>query len=509
MDGKGQRIKMTNIDTEDNYEKLGHRPNTMNPELELKDKPEKQSSLKLTPEFIWEQCLELAGNEELVPKAFILSSLDSAEVSIDENSQLIVSVFHHFDRIHQEFIEPLSACLQKVCTSLEVEQLDLQVLESSKQPNLPYEAAPLSPTLPLAKANILDPKFTFENFVQGKESELAFGACQNCAESPGENYNPLFLYGDVGLGKTHLLHSIANYVVEHFPTYAVEYVTADQFVKDYVTATRNNDFETFDKKYMNADVLLLDDVQFLSGKEATKDQLFNIFNHLQLAGKQIVLVADRRPSELEDLPERLTTRFSAGLVIDIHPPELETRIAILECKATSFFGKFQISTETFQFIAENFTNNIRLMEGALTRLLAQARADDEQTYINLSYARTALAPLLGNNVPLEATPGRVLELCADFLHVTIEKLTGPKRNKEITLARHISMYAIRETSGLSFPQIGAMFGGRDHSSVMHANKRVEKLMSEDPAILAQVNELIRKIKQDLGKKKAPRTGTNG
>lgn len=458
----------------------------------------------ITSEIVWEEVILLARNENYIPEGFIKSSLTHVETSFEKNSQFILYAHHHIGRIEQEYGEALNKCLTKACEKWDVEPLELQILKSQLQPELSFTSSPPAngsapPYAPRTRSD-LKPTFTFENFVGGGTSRLPLEACKAVAESPGEIYNPIFIHGDVGLGKTHLLHAVAHYVKEHFPGYEVRYSTTDQFISQFVTAVgKKGGMTDFHRSYRELDLFLLDDIQFFAGKEASKDELFNTLNDLYLSGKQIVLAADRPPAALEDIPQRLVSRFLSGLVIDIKPPDIETRMAILRLKTATQHTKFEISDETYEFIAENFTENIRELEGALTRLIAQANLDnrsyDNTTgsfYINLAYAQNALESMLGPSWGETLTPNLIIEMCADFLHCSIEELTGPRRSQQVTTARHIAMYAMREITDLSFPQIGAIFGGRDHSTVMHAiRKKVEPQLKEDMALLNQVNELLR------------------
>lgn len=475
-----------------------------------------EASEEVTSQLIWDDCLKLAENEDLIPRAFVKSSLTQVETAFAENSQFLVYAPHDIQRINQEYTEPLSECLAKVCEKFGIEPLELQILKSRTNEQFSFDEnvvadsnsasgpASIKPYKPLGKTE-LKPTYTFDNFVAGDgASRLPLEAFKTVAEAPGEMYNPIFIYGDVGLGKTHLLHAVAHYVRKHFPDYIVRYSTTNQFLSDFVTAVSGTpkDMGEFRNFYRNVDVFLLDDIQFLTGKDATKNEIFDTLNDLYIAGKQIVLAADRQPKALEDIPERLQTRFMSGLVLDIKPPDFETRIAILRLKTGNLYTNFEISDETYEFIAENFTQNIRELEGALTRLIAQAQLDNreresdaESFYINLPYAQDALQSMLGSDWNKELTPTHIIEICADYLHCAVEELIGPRRSQQITTARHIAMYVMREITDLSFPQIGDVFGGRDHSTVMHAiRKKVEPQLKEDTALLNQVNELLRILK---------------
>ena len=474
----------------------------------------------VTAEFVWEQCLEFLRKDTNTPSSFINSSLATAKVEVAD-LQLVIKARQNSQKIIEDYSETLDQILTKVCEKLDIETLDLQIFSSDDAEVLPLglkgdDGAPEQKSLDSqtffssSRQPDLKPNFTFDNFVPGKSTKLPMQTCRAVAESPGQSYSPLFLYGDVGLGKTHLLHAIGHYVREHYPKYKYHYATMEKFMNDYVDSihpTRGGkDFqrrgEDFRTKYRNLDVLLLDDIQFLAKWEATKDELFNTINELDMSGKQIVFAADRPPGELEDIPDRLVSRFASGLVIDIRPPDLETRIAILQLKTKNQAKKnIEIADEAYQYVAENFSSNIRDLEGALNRIIAYASLDSSikktkksGIYISYLYAQEVLKDLVGDTDSALLTPPVILNISAKYLRCRVEDLVGTRRTKQIVAARHVSMYVMREVADLSYPQIGEIFGGKDHTTVIHATKKIEEKMQEDSILYNQVHELSRMLK---------------
>ncbi len=467
---------------------------------------------EITAEYVWERCLEFLKRDTNTPHGFINSSLATAKVEVAD-LQLVVKTRQNSQKIIENYHNVLNEILEKVCQKLSIQALELQIFSSEEPEILPLDIASELTENEVESGTIispssiseLKPNFTFDNFVAGESSKLPMQTCLSAAESPGENYSPLFLYGAVGLGKTHLLHAIGHYVEKHYTKYKYLYATIERFTNDYVNSVRLNRMESFRAKYRNLDVLLLDDIQFLTTKEATKDELHNTINELDMSGKQIVLAADRPPGELEDIPDRLTSRFASGLVIDIRPPDLETRIAILQLKTKNHNKKnIEIANEAYQYIAENFASNIRDLEGALNRTIAYASLDPnmsnakggrgENIYISYLYVQEVLKDLIGEHDRQNLTPTMILEICAKYLHCSVNELIGARRTKQIVSARHISMYVMREIGDLSYPQIGEIFGGKDHTTVIHAMRKIEKVMQEDSRLYNQVNDLSRMLK---------------
>jgi chromosomal replication initiator protein len=333
-------------------------------------------------------------------------------------------------------------------------------------------------------------RYTFDAFVTGASNRFAHAAALSVAETPGRSYNPLFIYGDAGLGKTHLLQAIAHYVHVNYPGHKVRYVSTETFMNEFVDAIRTNATMDFKRRYREIDVLLVDDIQFMEGKEGLQEEFFHTFNYLYQLSHQIVLSSDRPPDAISTLEDRLRSRFKMGLITDIQPPELETRLAILRKKAEQMTGT--IPDEVMGFIASNITNNIRELEGALIRVAAFASLNGES--LTMALAEQVLADTLRDNRPRIITPQVILEATCTRYGFTIEDLCGKSRRRPLVAARQVAMYVMREMTDLSYPNIAKEFGGRDHTTVIHAVEKIATLMKERRQIYDQVTELIGVIK---------------
>ena len=337
----------------------------------------------------------------------------------------------------------------------------------------------------------LNPRYTFEGFVIGASNRFAHAATLAVAERPAKSWNPLFIYGGPGLGKTHLLHAIGHFVTENYPQYKVRYASAETFTNEFIDALRSNTANNFKRRYRECDVLLIDDIQFMEGKESTKEEFFHTFNILHEGGHQIVITSDRPPKSLSDLEDRLRSRFEMGLVTDVQPPELETRLAILRKKAER--EPLPVPNEVLEFIATNVTDNIRVLEGALIRVSAFASLNHEP--LDEELARRVLADLFAGDQPKAITPKLILDSTANHFGFTVEELCGTSRRRPLVTARQIGMYAFRDLTDFSYPAIAREFGGRDHTTVIYAVEKVGTLMREKRAIYDQVTELIRVIRR--------------
>ncbi len=337
----------------------------------------------------------------------------------------------------------------------------------------------------------LNPKYTFDNFVIGSSNRFAHAAAVAVAETPGKSYNPLMVYGESGLGKTHLLHGIGHYVRQYTPHLRVKYVSTEELTNDFINAISENRTPEFRRTYREIDVLLIDDIQFLESKIQTQEEFFHTFNTLHNAQKQIVLTSDRPPKALEALEPRLRSRFEWGLLTDIQPPDLETRIAILRKKALS--EHLVASPEVLEFIAGKIATNIRELEGALIRVTAFASLNHQP--VDLHLAEEVLRDLIPAGVETQITPQLIMGETASYFNVGHDDLVGPARTHVLVTARQIAMYLCRELTDSSLPSIGRLFGGRDHTTVMHANKKIRQLMAERRTIYNQVTELTNRIKQ--------------
>jgi chromosomal replication initiator protein len=338
----------------------------------------------------------------------------------------------------------------------------------------------------------LNPKYTFDTFVVGSNNKLAQAAALAVAESPGETFNPLFIYGGPGLGKTHLMHSIAHFIIEHDLNKKVLYVTSEEFTNELIDNIRNGNntaMAKFREKYRNIDVLLVDDIQFIIGKESTQEEFFHTFNSLHSAGKQIILSSDKPPKEMEILDERFRSRFEWGIMADISLPDYETRMAILHKKEE--MDGYNMKEEIIQYIANNVKSNIRELEGAFNKVVAFAKL--EQKEISIDLAEQALADIISPDVKKEITPEDILSMVAEHYGVTEKDIIGNKRSSKIVIPRQIAMYLCRELTGTSLKGIGKIIGNRDHTTVMHGIEKIENELSTNESLKNTVNILKKKM----------------
>ncbi len=343
------------------------------------------------------------------------------------------------------------------------------------------------PELPL---NMLNPKYTFDTFVIGSGNRFAHAASLAVAEAPAKAYNPLFIYGGVGLGKTHLMHAIGHYVQDHNPAAKVVYLSSEKFTNEFINSIRDNKAVDFRNKYRNVDVLLIDDIQFLAGKEQTQEEFFHTFNTLHEESKQIVISSDRPPKEIPTLEDRLRSRFEWGLITDITPPDLETRIAILRKKAKA--EGLDIPNEVMLYIANQIDSNIRELEGALIRVVAYSSLINKD--INADLAAEALRDIIPSSKPKVITIHEIQKTVGEHYSVKLEDFKAKKRTKSVAFPRQIAMYLSRELTDFSLPKIGEEFGGRDHTTVIHAHEKISKLLQTDPQLQKQLKELNELLK---------------
>lgn len=338
----------------------------------------------------------------------------------------------------------------------------------------------------------LNPNYTFETFVVGNNNRLAHAASLAVAESPGEVYNPLFLYGGVGLGKTHLMHSIAHFIQSGNPNLKILYVSSETFTNELIESIRNGNntaMTKFREKYRNIDVLLIDDIQFIIGKESTQEEFFHTFNELYLAKKQIVISSDKPPKDMETLEERIRSRFECGLIADIGSPDYETRMAILRRKEE--MDDFHLDDEILNYIASNIKSNIRELEGALNKLLAFSNL--EKTEITMEVAIKELQNIISPDKPMEITPQLILDIVSEHFHVAVDQLTSKSRSSEIVKPRQIAMYLCKSMTDASLETIGTLLGGRDHSTIIHGIKKVDEDYNNDEATRNLINTIKKKI----------------
>ncbi len=345
--------------------------------------------------------------------------------------------------------------------------------------------------LPTGEVTRLNPKYTFETFVIGDRNRFAHAAAVAVAEAPAKAYNPLFVYGDSGLGKTHLLHAIGHYASSRYPGVSVRYVNSEEFTNDFINSIRDDKAGNFQRRYRDVDVLLIDDIQFLQGKVQTQEEFFHTFNTLHNANKQVVITSDLPPKQLSGFEERMRSRFEWGLITDVGPPDLETRIAILRKKAIG--ERLEVRDDVLEYIASKISTNIRELEGALIRVTAFASLNRQ--LVDLSLAEIVLKDLIPDDDTPAITAATIMAQTAGYFEVTIDDLCGSSRSRALVNARQIAMYLCRELTDLSLPKIGQQFGGRDHTTVIHAERKIRHLMAERRKTYTEVTELTNRIRQ--------------
>ena len=395
--------------------------------------------------------------------------------------------------INKKYILPLKVAIAE--TTGEDYEISLVLPEEIKeevvQPPASYDAAPVSLNKNIDKAN-LHPRYTFDTFVVGNNNKMAHAASVAVAESPGEAYNPLFIYGGVGLGKTHLMHSIAHFVLQKNPSAKVLYVTSEYFTNELIDSIRNGNNSTMSKfreKYRNIDVLLIDDIQFIIGKESTQEEFFHTFNSLHGAKKQIVISSDKPPKDMEILEDRLRSRFEWGLIVDISSPDYETRMAILRKKEE--LDGYKIDDEVIEYIAKNVKSNIRELEGSLNKIMAYANL--EQKEINLDLAEKVLKDIISPNQKRIITPELILDIVAEHFDLSASDLIGNKRNSKIVFPRQIAMYLCRHMTEVTLKNIGKVLGGRDHTTVMNGITKIENELETSESTREVIDILKKKI----------------
>src|SRR6478736_2764766 len=396
------------------------------------------------------------------------------------------------DALHNVFSEDIRCAIDVDTDLVPIHEEPEPAVEPAFAPDQVIEQKP-QPMLPSTSHEFgrLNPKYVFDTFVIGSSNRFAHAAAVAVAEAPAKAYNPLFIYGDSGLGKTHLLHAIGHYARNLYPSVRVRYVNSEEFTNDFINSISEGKAGAFQRRYREVDVLLIDDIQFLQGKEQTMEEFFHTFNTLHNANKQIVLTSDLPPKQLNGFEDRMRSRFEWGLITDVQPPDLETRIAILRKKSAN--DKLQAPDDVHEYIASKISTNIRELEGALIRVTAFANLNRQQ--VDLSLAEIVLKDLITDDDQADITATAVIGQTAAYFGLTIEDLCGSSRSRVLVTARQIAMYLCRELTDLSLPKIGQAFGGRDHTTVMHANRKIRELMAERRSIYNQVTELTNRIKQ--------------
>lgn len=422
--------------------------------------------------------------------SFVSTQLQLVEAA-DHQLQLGVPNTFALRKISQDYLGPLQEAVAEVMG--EGIEVQLDIVARAAEPARPAisperNAAPRQPAQPAQRGgnSNLNPRYTFENFVVGSHNKFAHATAWRVAESPGSAYNPLFLYGGVGLGKTHLMQAIGHQILQSRPDFRVTYISSERFTNELINAFRDGTTPDFKNRYRSVDLLLIDDIQFIGGKESTQEEFFHTFNDLHEAGKQIVMTSDRPPNELSTLENRLRSRFQMGLICDIQVPDFETRTAILKKKAA--MDGIDLPDEVLHFIARVYKSNVRELEGALIKLMAYTSMTGTQPSVSMAQS------VLGQLPERDINPDLIQELTSDNFNLTVEDLKGQSRSKTINKARQIAIYLCCELTDFSTPKIGEFFGNRDHTTILHARDKIREQMQHDPDTQNIVNKLISRLK---------------
>ncbi|MDA8223309.1 chromosomal replication initiator protein DnaA [Desulfosporosinus sp.] len=451
--------------------------------------PPQSNSLQL----LWQETLEKLKNE--LSKPSFETWLSSTRLLNIDGDTLVISVPNEFakDWLESRYAPMIRSSVQSVLGH----SVSLRFILSSLGDTYSDDISSTEPTVAVSKhnepiPNSLNTKYTFDTFVIGNSNRFAHAASLAVAESPAKSYNPLFIYGGVGLGKTHLMHAIGHHVLQRSPNTKVIYVSSEKFTNELIDSIRDENPEEFRNHYRNVDILLIDDIQFLAGKERTQEEFFHTFNALHEANKQIIISSDRPPKEIPTLEDRLRSRFEWGLITDIQAPDLETRIAILRKKA--MMENLQVPNEVMVYIADKIRSNIRELEGALIRVMAFASLS--LIPITAEVAVEALKDIIPTNNTKQITIDIIQESVARFFNLSPTDFKAKKRTRAVAFPRQIAMYLSRQLTDFSLPKIGDEFGGRDHTTVMHAHDKITQALSNDPLLEKKVNEIIQRIQSD-------------
>ena len=421
---------------------------------------------------------------------------------IDDTAYILVNKDSSVEYIDKKYRLPLMVCIAEITgKEYEIQFVSEDDDKLNEIHNASIDNGQKKKTKSLAEKAGLNPKYTFDTFVVGGNNNFAHAASLAVAESPGEVYNPLFLYGGVGLGKTHLMHSIAHFILDKNPKKKVLYVTSETFTNELIDALRNGKTAgnesamlNFRDKYRNIDVLLIDDIQFIIGKESTQEEFFHTFNHLHTLGKQIIISSDKPPKDIETLESRLRTRFEWGLIADISSPDYETRMAILQKKIElDHLEKYNIRNDVLDYIAANVKSNIRELEGSLNKLIALYKLNNNNNPIDIALAAEALKDIISSDNRREVTPELILDIVADHFGITVADLKSKKRDSEIAVPRQICMYLMRTMTDTALKGIGAVLGGKDHSTVKYGVEKIAKDIESDEMMANTINIIKKKI----------------
>jgi len=441
----------------------------------------------LSLQSLWQETLIKLEGE--LSKPSFETWLSSTQLLDIEGDTLVIQVPNDFARdwLESRYSPLIKSTVQTILGKV----INLRFIIPTSYSNSPIQESDFVST-PKQEAfpNFLNQKYTFDTFVIGNSNRFAHAAALAVAESPAKSYNPLFIYGGVGLGKTHLMHAIGHHVLNQSPQTRVLYVSSEKFTNELIDSIRDENPIGFRNHYRNVDILLIDDIQFLAGKERTQEEFFHTFNALYEANKQIIISSDRPPKEIPTLEDRLRSRFEWGLITDIQAPDLETRIAILRKKAK--LENLQVANEVMVYIADNIQSNIRELEGALIRVMAYASLNSSP--ITLEVATQALRDILPVSTPKQITIDMVQQAVADYYHLSLSEFKAKKRTRSIAFPRQIAMYLCRQLTDCSLPKIGEEFGGRDHTTVIHAHDKISQCIQKDPVLERRIKDIVQLLK---------------
>ena len=466
----------------------------------------------MTPQQLWQATLgEL---EILISKANFTTWFKNTSISSYENDKITISVPNVFTKewLEKKYHQQILKAIRNVTENNNIKDIYYKIESPSQQKNalqqnINIETAKaeseainqeikekiasipaIERTSPINSSG-LNPHYTFNTFIVGKNNELAHAAALAVAKNPGVTYNPLFIYGGVGLGKTHLMQAVGNKILTDNPQMRILYVSCEKYTNDFINALQTNKTKEFNEKYRQADVLLIDDIQFISGKERTQEDFFHTFNELHQHNKQVVISSDRPPKAIATLEHRLISRFEWGMIADISSPDFETKIAIIESKLRE--KSFKLKPEIVNYLAEIIQNNIRELEGALNRIIALSQLQNKE--LGLEEVKQVISSIVTNSQKNSLTPKNVIKVVAEYFDIDINDIIGPCRKKNLTEPRQIIMYLMRENLKMSYPVIGSELGGRDHTTVIHAYDKISRLIKTDDKLRQDVSVLRQKI----------------
>ncbi|MEI3336447.1 MAG: chromosomal replication initiator protein DnaA [Clostridium sp.] len=438
---------------------------------------------------LWEQTLNVLKNE-MSEVSFNTWMKSCNPISISEDN-IKISVPNSFTRdiLNNRYKDLVANSIQGICSKLyKLEFLiSSEVALEEKNKAIKIKGSPLNEEI----SNTLNPKYTFDSFVIGNSNRFAHAASLAVAEAPAKAYNPLFIYGGVGLGKTHLMHAIGHYILENNPNAKVEYVSSEKFTNELINAIKHDKNEEFRNKYRHVDVLLIDDIQFIAGKEGTQEEFFHTFNALHDANKQIILSSDRPPKEIPTLEDRLRSRFEWGLIADIQVPDFETRMAILKKKAD--LERLNVPNEVMVYVATKIKSNIRELEGALIRIVAYSSLTNREVSVDL--ASEALKDIISKKQGKSITIESIQDIVSSYFNLRVEDFKSQRRTRNVAYPRQIAMYLSRKLTDMSLPKIGEEFGGRDHTTVIHAYEKISENLKTDEGLQSTIDDITKKLTQ--------------